>query len=167
MNNTPTSTDLYGVACNEFFFLLTLGFQVNIGIDKAEFVSLTHKFVIHKDRYGELPTYELCSSTGDRKLTSPVAALQYYLDDYLQDWSAQEAIYSELPDAPRSIKILVALLKHNNWIFTTSQCFDDANFTHAVEETNDWFRTSLSDGVMPTHAQSVAHLRAWRPSSVH
>lgn len=163
MKDSPKSTDLYALACNEFSFLEAFGYQVVVGQDKTEFVSRIYKFVIWRDRYGEPPTYTLYAATTSKELPSPVTALQYYLDDYLQEWATQEAAYSELPQTSRAIKTLAALLKKNSWIFTAGEWVDDEKFVHAVEETNSWFQKKLSEGVLPSHSESVTHLHAWRP----
>jgi hypothetical protein len=164
MNTLSTSQDIYKFACHEFSFLNALGYEMIVDVDTTAFVSNTFKYVLYRDRYGEPPTEKLYSTESGRELISPYAALQYYMDDYLAVWNGLSDGFGEMPVTLKLIKTEVALLASNSWIFTRTDWVDDIGLVAAVSKTNKWLSQKLSEGVFPSHAEMVHHIRALRVS---
>lgn len=160
MNSIVTSGELYEFSSNCFEYLHALGFQKSVRADRTLFKSRLFTLILAKDRHGEPPAQLLLSADENIELISPYTALEYFLDNYLNDWMEIDRGCSIDNELERSTLVGALLLKKNSWLFLSDEWTRNKKFLEAVQNTKDWFTEKLGEGDMPTHEESIRHLRS-------
>jgi len=126
------------------------------------FESKDLKFVLWKNRYGDEPEEKFFAANLDVEFPSPYAALQYYLNDYLQVWRGIESEIEESDPQRRRILTECALLKKFSWVLSDPRWLRDEGFLLACAELRRWFIEKIANGNFPEKKDVINFLRAFK-----
>lgn len=157
--NIDSSEDLFRFEVEQFSFLVALGFLKNSKADLVEFQSEKLIYTIGCQRWGEPASSKLEDARNRRKLPSPQTALQYFLVDYVGEWTLSLKRFSHLTSLRASIAAIATLCNKHPWIFTSTEWADNPDFLHAINETQKWFESAAQ---LPAAAEVLAKLRSYR-----